>query len=55
MEYYCDDSCCLFYHSGWCSYYDSSTKLMNIRGLPCKMNSDVNSRIVTIMEDVMDR
>ena len=53
-EYYCDKSSCLFLHDGWCSYWDSSTQLMKIRGVKCRFDNGVYIKITEIMEYVIE-
>lgn len=53
MTYYCDEYSCLFEHDGWCSFRDSTTTLMKIRGISCKMNEQVDTKIDEIMKDVV--
>ena len=54
-EYYCDKTDCHFYHGGWCSYWDSTTELMKICGIGCKMNDEMYKKIDDIMENVIVR
>ena len=49
MEYYCDHNSCIFFHEGWCAYWDSTIELMQHRGVKCLMDESMNYAINKMM------
>ena len=52
IKYYCDHNSCIFFHEGWCAYWDCSIELIQHRGVKCLMDESMNYAINTMMEDI---
>ena len=52
MEYYCDHNSCIFFHEGWCAYWDSTIELMQHRGVKCLMDDTMCYAINKMMDAI---